>query len=443
MIKIYNTLTKAKDLLNVNKLINIYTCGITVHDLCHIGHARIFIFFDIVIRYLNILNIKIIYIRNITDIDDKIIYKAEKKNVSIHYITKKFAKKMYHDIKKLNVLEPSFEPKATIFIDKMVRLILALKKNFYAYKSSNNDVYYHTQNYNKYGQLSKRFIKNIDNFDNEYKKCKSDFTLWKSVKRNEKIFWKTEIGCGRPGWHTECSAMALYYTNEYLDIHGGGEDLIFPHHENELTQCESITNKKFVNIWMHVGHLNINEEKMSKTKKNYILINDLLKKFNPEVIKFFFLLTHYRSKINFSIKNIIKAKKSLNKLYKLLFQYKINKHILNQNIINEFFLALNNDFNTPKAVSILFEYLKKNDDKNMLICTIKYLGNILGILNQDPNIFLNKSNVNKSKQYTIDNLIKKRNLARKKKNWVLADKIRNKLIKMNIIINDDKTYSTK
>jgi len=448
MLKIYNTITKKKENITNKNIIKIYTCGITVYDNCHIGHARIFLFFDTLIRYLKTINIKTIYIRNITDVDDKIITKALNLNKSLKYITEKFTQQMHEDTKTLNIVEPSFEPKATTFVNKMIILIDKLISDKHAYKAKNNDVYYDTTTYKKYGQLSKRIIKNVQTENNQHKKHIEDFALWKNNKKNENIYWPSPWGFGRPGWHTECSTMSLYYTKKNIDIHGGGQDLIFPHHENEITQCESITKKTFVKIWMHVGHLKIDNQKMSKTKKNYILIKDILKKFNEETIRFFFLSTHYRKPITFSIKNITQIKNNLNNLYKTILPLTKEKKNIVQHFKTRFIHALNDDLNTPKAISILFEIIKKVkfekntslDNVQDLIYTIKHLGNIIGIFKINPHLFLNKNNLN-TKSKKIELLIEKRNKARKQKNWKLSDEIRIKLNQMNIKI-EDKKYTT-
>lgn len=450
MLKIYNTLTKKKEYLTKKHIIKIYTCGITVYDYCHIGHARIFLFFDTLIRYLNHSNIKIIFIRNITDIDDKIIKKSLQKKLSIKHIAQFFTNKMHSDTQNLNLVEPSFEPKATNFIQCMINLIKNLTYHHYAYEGKNNDIYFDVNKHINYGQLSKRktenAIKTKRNTQISNKQNKSDFTLWKADK-NKLISWTSPWGPGRPGWHTECSAMSIYYSKNYIDIHGGGQDLLFPHHENELSQCETIGKKNFIKIWMHIGYLKINKQKMSKSLKNQILIKNIFKKYKEEHIRFFFLLTHYKSKIEYSEHQIEKSKKALEKLYKTLLSLN-NTSTLNNDFYQIFINALNDDLNIPKAISILFSYVKKikqskdklSNETQSLIYTLKYLGNIIGILKSNPQDFIeNKIKYNKEK---IDYFLEKRNIARQEKNWILADKIRKKLQKLGITIEDQKNGNT-
>ncbi len=438
MIHIYNTLTQKKEIIT-KKTIKIYTCGITVHDNCHIGHARFFVVFDVITRYLTFKQFKIILIRNITDIDDKIIKKALIKNISIKNITTIFINKMHCNNKLLKLIEPTFEPKATNFISNIIQLINILKKKQYAYIGLNNDIYYNIRKYKSYGVLSKTIqsqskisVKNL--LGKEYD---LDFTLWK----NDKLFWKSPWGNGRPGWHSECAAMTLYYGENMIDIHGGGKDLLFPHHENELAQINIVKNFDFIKIWMHIGHLKINKQKMSKSLNNYVLIKNLLKIFNEEEIRFFFLLTHYRKSISYSINVIEKTTISLKNLYKNIKKNNmIDKTMLDECYVSAFFLALNDDFNTPKAVSILFEInnnIKHNSDlmyKVKLQNTLYYLGNIIGLFNYNY-IIKKKTKINKKK---LDLLINKRMLARKNYNWVLADSIRLYLNSKNIILIDNK-----
>jgi len=442
MIKIYDSLTKRKKKLyyDKDKTIKIYICGITVYNYCHIGHARVFLLFDSLIRYLNQLKIKIVFIRNITDIDDKIIKKATLKKKSINYISEKYTKKMHIDIKNLNLIEPTFEPKATNFISEMVENIEKLYKKQYAYTGKNGDIYYNISKKKKYGKLSEREIIN-DNKLEKNKKFSSDFTLWK--KLNENITWTSPWGKGRPGWHTECFTMVNHYFNTGINIHGGGKDLLFPHHENEIAQYESLNKFKMAKHWMHVGFLNINEKKMSKTLENTILIKNILKNNNEEYLRYFMLKTHYRKDMEYSTLKFEQTKISLNSLYNILLKFPIikKKNILNT-FNDEFIKALNNDFNTPAAIFVLFDIVKqiKNTKTyttaSKLVSQLKFLGNILGILKNDPKLFLNK-NIKFKTEY-INDLIKKRIAARISKNWKKADNIRDKLIKLGINVTDDK-----
>lgn len=435
MIKIHNTLTKKKEYIDEKSIIKIYTCGITVYDYCHIGHARIFLLFDSLIRYINSLNIKIMFIRNITDIDDKIIKRANKNKTTIEKLTRFFINMMHKDTKNLNIIEPTYEPKATNFIPEMVNLITYLKKKKYAYKNNKSDIYFNINKFNKYGQLSNQCIKNLKESYNSLKKRQNkDFVLWKKRKIHESIYWPTEIGNGRPGWHTECAAMIMYYSKKNIDIHGGGQDLLFPHHENELTQCESILKKKFIKIWMHIGQIKINKKKMSKKFGNSILIKDFLKKFNEEYLRFLILSVNYKKSINYDNDTLKKVKRTLDKLYYIKNKLVPADYKIDNNITALFNSALQDNFNTQKAISILFKSLKNNNKENKSIqYTVIELLKKLGLLKYNNLQKTNYTNISK-----IQNLIKQRDLARKLKNWTLADKIRKILIDMNIEIKDNK-----
>lgn len=445
IFKLYSTLNSKKKKYFDNK-IYIYSCGITVYDYCHIGHARIFIVLDSFIRFLKFLDLSVVFVRNITDIDDKIILKALKKKKNFMYISKFYTDKMYLDIKKLKLIEPTFEPKATNFIKNIIFLIFLLKKKKYAYHGFNFDVYYDICKNYKYGILS-----NVNLLENKIgnrntilnKKFDLDFVLWKS----DNDYWSSPWGFGRPGWHTECAAMNLYYFNKGLDIHVGGADLVFPHHENELAHFSSVKNFNFVKIWMHIGEVKVDSVKMSKSLKNFVLIKKFLKKYNSEYLKFFFLLTHYKKVLNYSVESLNNSIKTLNNLYKILNKHNIKN--LKCTIIDsfkvEFLNSLNNDFNTPKAISILFKIssiiksYKNYSDIYLsnLNYTLKYLGNILGILKHNPSKFL-KIKIKKKRKEYIKDLIFKRNQARKNKNWVLSDKIRLKLLNIGVELSDKK-----
>ncbi len=432
MIRFYNTFTQKKDLLFDNK-INIYTCGITVYDHCHIGHARTFIFMDSIVRYLLRIDVNINFVRNITDIDDKIIFKALKNKKSVTYISNKFIDEMHFISNKFKLLNPTFEPKATVFVKSIIKLIDFLKICGFAYVSSNKDVYYKVICNSKYGSLSKSIINNnlfLAKSHSTGKYFNFDFALWK----HEVGFWSTPWGCGRPGWHSECAAINLYYFKNKVDIHSGGKDLIFPHHENELAQILPVKNINFIKIWLHIAHVNVDNKKMSKSLFNHVLLKDLLKEYNEEYLRFFLLLTNYNKKINYSVLELKKSVKALDKLYKALLDMTPVKAV-NKYYKNSFFSALNNNFNTVKAISVLFKALKRSGNNRKLLFTIKYLGNILGILKYKPKLFLkNKLKYNKF----IVQLINKRCIARKMKNWILADNIRIKLARLGVYITDTK-----
>ncbi|QJC33535.1 cysteine--tRNA ligase [Enterobacteriaceae endosymbiont of Donacia provostii] len=457
MLKIFNTLSKKKEkFFPINKKqVKIYLCGITAYDLCHIGHGRTFIIFDIIIRYLQFLGYKVKYIRNITDIDDKIIQIIKKKKYNIIDFTKNIINKISKDLNDLNILTPNFEPKVTDHINDIILIIKKLLINKSAYISKNGDIMFSIQKYLNYGILSKQKIsllkstfriKNIN-----FKKNYSDFILWKLTNKLD-IGWESPWGYGRPGWHIECSTLSYKYLGKYFDIHGGGNDLIFPHHENELAQSSCIDKNFFVNYWIHTGMIIINNKKMSKSLRNTLKIKDILLTYNKEVVRYFLTATHYRSPIIYDEIKLKQAEKVLKKLY-ISLSVKNSLYDV-QNLKNKFFLleqkfynAMNNDFNTPKAYSILFKISKKINIAykqkkylitNYLILKLKKLGNILGLLFYNPKKYL-KSNINLKYFYDknkIQKLIKERNIARNNKLWEKADLIRKQLENKNILLED-------
>ncbi|QJC35127.1 cysteine--tRNA ligase [Enterobacteriaceae endosymbiont of Donacia proxima] len=457
MLKIFNTLSKKKEFFSpINKKqVKIYVCGITTYDVCHIGHGRTFIIFDVIIRYLKFLGYKIKYIRNITDINDKIINIAKKKNQNIRYFTKNIINNISKDFNNLNILPPNFEPKVTDHITDIIQVIAKLLINNAAYIAKNGDIIFSIKKYLNYGILSRQKInllkstlriKNI-NFKKNYK----DFILWKLTSKLE-IGWISPWGYGRPGWHIECSTLSRKYLGKCFDIHGGGNDLIFPHHENELAQSSCIDKNFYVNYWIHTGMIIVNNKKMSKSLKNTLKIKDLLSQYNKEVVRYFLTATHYRSPIIYHESKLIQAQLILQKLYiSLLYKnYSYNIRKLKNNFFlleQQFYNAMNDDFNTPKAYSILFKISRKINIAyqkkkylitNYLILKLKKLGNILGILFYNPKTYLQKNtnlhdfyNINEIKQ-----LIKIRNIARHNKLWEKADLIRKKLEDKNISLED-------
>lgn len=442
-MQIYNTLTKKNELLQ-NDIVVIYTCGITVYDYCHIGHARVFVVFDSLIRYLISENKKIRFIRNITDIDDKIIKRAIDSKKSIKCVANKFINKMHIDNKKLFLLEPTFEPKATNFLNNILKLIIFLKKKRYAYCGINDDIYYNIIRNKNYGILSHVILTESKLGDKNLKilnkQCDLDFTLWKT----DKDFWHSPWGFGRPGWHSECAAMNLYYSKKCVDIHSGGRDLLFPHHENELAQMGPLMGCNFIKIWMHFGHVKIDNQKMSKSLDNYILIKDLLKKSHEEYLRFFFLSTQYKYDINYSANEFNKISKGLDKLYRILLKLNTDVCYLDS-FKNNFLSVLNQDFNTPAALSVLFDLsssVRKYRDSSCaesqrIIFTIKYLGSKLGLFKCHPKKFLYINSVRKN-NILICELLKKRAIARYNKNWKVADRIRAQLKCLGIIVADKK-----
>lgn len=457
MLKIFNTLTKKKEIFQpiTSGIIKLYVCGVTVYDLCHLGHGRTFVIFDTIIRYFYHCGYRVEYVRNITDIDDKIIHRACTNNETINQLTDRMIQEMHLDLDKLNILRPHYEPKVTEYIGIIIGFIdLLLKKN-HAYITANGDVMFSVKTDNNYGILSKRqisetFIKINDICNiNIIKHNPADFVLWKSSKPGEP-YWQSPWGKGRPGWHIECSAMSYAILGKKIDIHGGGSDLIFPHHDNEIAQSTCAYNDFYVNIWMHSGILSLNNEKMSKSSNNFFTIRESLKNYDAETIRFFLLSAHYRNKLQYSENNLKNAQSSLKKLYMSLRGIDpivpINKEAY---FIKKFSKKMDNDFNTPEAYAVLFEMahelniLKKNKQYvavREIAATLKYLANILGVLNQKPEDYLKLVSTMHNTTYNnhekIQTLIQIRENARENKQWKLADKIRKKLHFMGIILED-------
>ncbi|QJC28905.1 cysteine--tRNA ligase [Enterobacteriaceae endosymbiont of Plateumaris rustica] len=463
MLKIFNTLSKKKEIFKPihNNEVKIYVCGVTTYDLCHIGHGRTFIIFDLIIRYLKYLGYKVQYIRNITDIDDKIIDIANKKNKSIKYITNKMISEMKLDFKNLNLLKPDIEPRVTNHINEIIIIIKYLIKNNNAYIAKNGDVMFSIQSYLDYGQLSRQKLNKLKNKHKHifFKKNHIDFVLWKTSTKKQ-IGWLSPWGYGRPGWHIECSAMHHKYFGNCFDIHGGGNDLIFPHHENEIAQSYCLDKSFHVNYWIHSGMIMINNKKMSKSLHNSLKLRDILSKYNNEIIRHFFASTHYRSPIIYNEDFLKQSESSIKRLY--ISIYHINNILSHIDINNQnykkdekniffekmFYEAMNDDFNTPKAYSILFNMshqinILNNKKKflyaNNLILKLRDLGNILGILFYDPQkYFKNKLNLHYYNKLQIEKLIKIRNNARKNKFWTEADYIRDLLNNKNILLEDSQ-----
>ncbi|QJC28458.1 cysteine--tRNA ligase [Enterobacteriaceae endosymbiont of Plateumaris consimilis] len=462
MLKIFNTLSKKKEIFKPihNNEVKIYVCGVTTYDLCHIGHGRTFVIFDLIIRYLKNLGYKVKYIRNITDIDDKIIEIANKKKKNIKCITNKMISEMQLDFKKLNLLKPNIEPRATNHINEIIIIIKHLIKNNNAYIAKNGDVMFSIDSYLNYGKLSRQKLNKLKKkqiyFD--IKQNHIDFVLWK-ISKNKKIGWLSPWGYGRPGWHIECSAMHNKYFGNFFDIHGGGNDLIFPHHENEIAQSYCLDKSFHVNYWIHSGMIMIDNKKMSKSLHNSLKLRDILSKYNNEIIRYFFTSTHYRSPIIYNENVLKQSEASISRLYTSIYyinnisskidldnqNYKKDK----ENILFEkkFYEAMNDDFNTPRAYSILFNMsyqinILNNKKKflyaNNLILKLRDLGNILGILFYNPQNYFKKKKLYYYDKYQIEKLIKIRNNARKNKFWEKADSIRNLLNNKNILLEDSQ-----
>ena len=456
MLKIYNTLSKKKEEfqpIDANQ-VGIYVCGMTVYDFCHMGHARVMVMFDVITRHLrrNFPSVK--YVRNITDIDDKIITRAIENNEDIYSLTNRFIDAMHEDETSLGVLSPDIEPRATDSIGKMIEMIESLSNKGLAYQGTNGDVFYSVRKFSEYGKLSG---KNLDDLmagarvDVEsHKKDPLDFVLWKKAKSDEPS-WESPWGNGRPGWHIECSAMSNHFISNHFDIHGGGMDLTFPHHENEIAQSEGANDCKFVNTWMHVGFVNIDDEKMSKSLNNFFTIRDVLKTYDGEALRYFLISSHYRSPLNYSETNIESAQSALLRLYnaiKGLNHHSVNPELIEVDYETRFNAALNDDFNTPMALSILFEIAKQinierttNPKKaSALSSQLIKLGNYIGILNHNADEYLKQgSDLSESE---ISKKIDQREAARNSKDFAMSDQIRDELLELGIILEDSANGTT-
>ena len=447
MLKIYNTLTRSKETFTprVAGKVGLYVCGMTVYDYCHVGHARVMVVFDTVTRYLRYLDYDVTYVRNITDIDDKIIHRANENGEDFHALTERFIDAMHEDEHALFVLPPDIEPRATSSIDAIIAMIQTLIERDFAYVGKNGDVFYAVEKFNDYGKLSGKNIEDLqagERVDVDLaKRNPMDFVLWKMAKADEPS-WESPWGNGRPGWHIECSAMATCCLGNHFDIHGGGMDLQFPHHENEIAQSEGATGEKFVNLWMHNGFVRINEEKMSKSLGNFFTVREVLKEYRPEIIRFFILSSHYRSPLNYSDESLNDAAAGLTRLYTALRDVDIIQTDLEDEYKQRFEQAMNDDFNTPVALSVLFDLARElNKTKSpALATTLKYLASILGLLQENPDNFLQGESDGDT---AIETQIQARIDAKLAKNWALADHIRDELKAQNIILEDSPDGSTR
>lgn len=442
MLYLYNSLTRTKELFKPMKpgKIGFYACGVTVYDHCHLGHARSMVSFDVIVRFLRSQGYEVTYVRNITDIDDKIITRANERGISIDVLTERYIQAMNEDAQALNIEPPDFEPRATAHIDSIIKLISRLIDRGLAYVSDNGDVCYQVECFKDYGKLSHKDLDGLQSGARvdivKEKRSPLDFVLWKKAKTGEPS-WSSPWGEGRPGWHIECSAMAMEQLGEQFDIHGGGSDLEFPHHENEIAQSEGATGKPFANYWMHVGMLQVNNEKMAKSVGNFFTIEDVLKVHHHEVVRYFLLSSHYRSTLNYSDENLQNAAKALTRLYQSIKDVDLSITELEQSWLDQFNQAMNDDFNTPVALSILFQLSHEVNKTNsvQLAYTLKYIASILGLLQDSPASFL-QAGLADNEREMIETLIQERLQARAERNWARADEIRETLAKQGIELED-------
>lgn len=453
MLQIYNTLSKEKQPftpINANE-VGIYVCGITVYDLSHMGHARTYLSFDIVVRYLRHLGYKVNYVRNITDVDDKIIQRAHENNETPAQLTERTIGYMHEDFAALNLLAPDIEPRVTGHMPEIVDVIQRLMDKGYAYQADSGDILFKVSAFKEYGKLSKQdlsqLVSGIRVQTSNDKQDPLDFVLWKTAKDGE-VSWESPWGAGRPGWHIECSAMNHKHLGAHFDIHGGGSDLIFPHHENEVAQSCCAFDTQYVNTWMHAGMVQIDDVKMSKSLGNFFTLREVLKKHDPETLRFFLMSAHYRSQLSYSQDNIDQARASLERLYNALRSVEANMDvdIGRGGYLTKFEAAMNDDFNMPIAISVLFDLAKdlnkqepSSQDAKDLAGVLKKLGNILGVLENDPETFFQGAG-DGDDEFTqkVEALIAKRVQARADKNWADADAVRDELVKLGVVLEESK-----
>ena len=450
-LRFYNSLTNQKeDFIPIREgEVSMYVCGMTVYDSCHLGHARAMMAFDILVRYLKNQGYKVKFVRNITDVDDKIIERAIKNNESIGELTQRTIASMQEDFSQLGLLLPNTEPRATDYIPGMIEMIEGLIQKGHAYHSPGGDVFFAVRTFPEYGKLSN---KNIDDLnpgariaEDDSKKDPLDFVLWKSAKEGEPS-WDSPWGQGRPGWHIECSVMSFENLGEHFDIHGGGPDLLFPHHENEIAQSECASGNKFANYWLHSGLLKINGEKMSKSLGNFAMLKDLFTSYHPEVIRYYLVSSHYRSSLNFDQESLNQARSALTRLYQALTSMEGEGNELDQDMMNQFSFVMNDDLNTPEALSLLFQLAKSINNapdpkqKMKYGATLKKLSGVLGLLQDEPKNFFQFGATLSDEE--ISQQIALRNAARDERDFQTADKIRDSLIEQGIILDDSSDGTT-
>lgn len=460
MLHIYNTLKRKKERFEPMQAgaVGLYVCGITVYDVCHVGHGRVMIVYDVLYRHLRSLGYSVNYVRNITDVDDKIINRAAEQGVSPAELSQRYIDEMHADERALNVLPPSHEPRATNTINSMIRIIGRLIDTGHAYAAENGDVFYSVKSFPEYGKLSGRKVDELRSGErvavDEHKRDPLDFVLWKSAKPTEPS-WPSPWGDGRPGWHIECSAMSMDLLGDEFDIHGGGMDLEFPHHENEIAQSEALTGGRFARYWMHNGLVRIGDEKMSKSLNNFLTIRDVLSQYTGEEIRTFIIGSHYRSPLNYQQESLDAARSSLRRFYTALrgravdalpeADEKPDAGRVDSGYVERYEAAMNDDLNTPEAMSVMHELAgalnreadMDSDRSRQLANTLVYLGSRLGILQNDPQAVLQAgSGDDGPSPAQIEGLIAERTAARAEKNFARSDEIRDELAKMGVVLED-------
>ncbi|MBG5883005.1 cysteine--tRNA ligase [Providencia alcalifaciens] len=458
MLQIFNTLSRQKEEfkpIHAGK-IGMYVCGITIYDLCHIGHGRTFVAFDAISRYLRYLGYDLNYVRNVTDIDDKIIKRAAENNESVEELTTRMLAEMHKDFDALNILRPDSEPRATRHIHEIIELTKSLIERGHAYVADNGDVMFEVKTDPNYGLLSRQDLDQLQAGARvevaDVKRNPMDFVLWKMSKEGEPS-WESPWGLGRPGWHIECSAMNSKELGNHFDIHGGGSDLMFPHHENEIAQSTCAHDGPYVNYWMHSGMVMVDREKMSKSLNNFFTIRDVLEYYDAETVRYFLLSGHYRSQLNYTEENLKQARTALERLYTALRG--TDKSAVpagGEEYKNRFCEAMNDDFNTPEAYSVLFDMARElnrlktenMDAANGIAAQLRELAKVLGLLEQDPETFLQAGaqGEDDAEVAKIEGLIKQRNDARQSKDWALADQARDALAAIGVVLEDSSAGTT-
>jgi cysteinyl-tRNA synthetase len=461
-LKIYNTFNRKKEEfvpLQPGK-INMYVCGMTVYDYCHLGHARVLVAFDVITRFLRETGWDVTYVRNITDIDDKILNRANENGEVYTDLTERFIQYMWQDEHKLGVKKPDQQPRATAHISQIIDMVKTLIKKGYAYAASNGDVYYRVAKFEPYGKLSN---KNTDELlagarieIGEVKEDPRDFALWKTAKEGE-VYWQSPWGDGRPGWHIECSAMSTCCLGNTFDIHGGGPDLPFPHHENEIAQSEAATGQKYANYWMHAGAVRVDGEKMSKSLGNFFTIREILEKYHPEVIRYLLISSHYRSAINYSEESLKTAKGALDRFYKALKGFEelipIELDRFNERSVymDRFIAAMEDDFNTPEALAAMFDLVRElnthiaaeeSGKSTKLALELKSIGQVLGLFIELPERFLQTGGSDEISAEDIEAKIQQRIDAKQAKDYALADQIREELSALGVVLEDSRDGTT-
>ncbi len=458
VLKIYNTLARDKQVftpIEPNK-IRLYVCGMTVYDYCHLGHARVLVAFDVITRYLRASGYTVDYVRNITDIDDKIIDRAQRNGEPFQALTERFIAAMHEDEACLGVLPPDQEPRATAHMGDIIAMVQTLVDKGYAYIAANGDVYYAVKKFPRYGSLSGKkpdeLLAGARIETGDIKRDHRDFALWKATSQDE-AHWNSPWGPGRPGWHIECSAMSRSCLGAHFDIHGGGPDLPFPHHENEIAQSEAANGCQFVNYWMHAGAVRVDGEKMSKSLGNFFTIREILAEYHPEVVRYLLISSQYRSAINYSLETLQTARGALQRLYTALRGIALEEapglQALDEKdaFVQRFVAAMDDDFNTPVALSVLFELVRelnllradgKDAESRKLARTLKGLGSVLGLLQEDPESFLKSGAADAPGDEAIEALVAEREQAKREKNYARADEIREQLKQQGVLLEDGR-----